>query len=258
MNRRNKSIINPYNNYITSLNISIPKKRKLLHTSLTQQTLLNHHHHQSKSSSSSNLDPLDGFAIKTHHMSIADHLYQSMNSLNNTKTNIIFNQPFPLITVISKRNVLNNSPSLVKSVLRCKRRQYQLRDQNLLLTKHNSNNNNHITSLPEGYSINIKRNNKTNESVLGNKKDINKSSLAYQHEIEYKNKCKIKDYLHLHDCNVFNKTYFNKTPFDNYARNAYKAKCLYENNYFTSKIKKDVSKLKFSNSLKAYSEIYPQ
>ena len=171
------------------------------------------------------------------------------------KTNIIFNQPFPLITVISKRNVLNNSPSLVKSILRCKRRQYQLRDLNLLITKHNSN---HMAPLPEGYSVNLKRINKTNESVLSTKQDVNKSSLAYQNKIEYKNKCKIKDYLRSHDCNVFNKTYFNKTPFDNYARNAYKAKCLYENNYFISKIKKDVSKLKFSNSLKAYSEIYPQ
>ena len=189
-----------------------------------------------------------------------------MNSLNNTNINILSKQSFPLITVISKRNILNNSPSLVKSILRCKRRQYQLRDQNLLLTKHNSNYSNrnynyNITSLPEGYSsINIKRINKTNnESVnTNNKKDINKSSLAYQQEIEYKNKCKIKDYLHSHDCNMFNKTYFNKNPFDNYARNAYKAKCLYENNYFISKIKKDVSKLKFSNSLKAYSELYPQ
>ena len=175
MNRRNKSIINPYNNYITSLNISIPNKRNQLHTSLTQQTLINNHHnhkhhkhHLSKSSSTSTVDPLDGFAIKTHHMSIADHLYQSIISLNNTKTNVLSKQSFPLITVISKRNILNNSPSLMKSILHCKRRQYQLRDQNLLLTKHNSNYSNrnynyNVTSLPEGYSsINIKRINKTN------------------------------------------------------------------------------------------------
>lgn len=112
-------------------------------------------------------------------------------------------------------------------------------------------------TLPEGYIINMKRIKRSNEHVLSEKEEINKHSLAYQLQLENKQKCKIKNYLHSHDCNIFNKTYFNKDPFINYVRNAYKAKYIYEDNSFMQKIKKDVSQLKFSNSLKAYSELSP-
>ena len=211
------------------------------------------HIHNNKTFSAPNIHPLDGYAIKTHHTSVADLLYRSIHSFNDKNTRLILNQPFPLINVISKRNILNNSSSLIKNILRYKRKQYQSKDQNLLLNKHIPKQ----INLPDGYAINHKRSKRTNESILSDKDEINKQSLSYLHAMEKKSKCKIKNYLHSHDCNVFNRTYFKKDPFDNYAKNAYKVKSLYKENIFISRIKNDVCKLKYSNSLKAYPDLSP-
>jgi hypothetical protein len=246
--------------YLTSINLHFPKRKDKTSSTLPSDT--SHHNTNNNitttksSSSTSNIykNPLDGFAMKTHHMTISDYLYQSMHSFNNSNTNIIFNQPFPLINVISKRNILNNSPSLIRNILRCKRRKYHSRDQNLLLNKNPTRQ----AIIPEGYcNINLKRVRKNNENILSDKNEVNKYSLSYLKEIENKKKCNIKSYLHSHDCNVFNKTHFNKNPFDNYVRNAYKVKALYEEDYFMSKIKRDVCGLKYSNSLKVYPELSP-
>lgn len=255
MTNQNESINNNNNNnsYITSLNVLFPKRRtkpfSTLISSSTKSPSL--HIHNNKSSSTPNIHPLDGFAIKSHHMSIADLLNQSINSFNNQNTNLILNQPFPLINIISKRNILNNSSSLIKNILRYKRNQYQSRDQHLLLSKHIPKQ----INLPEGYAINSKRTKRTNESLLSDKDEINKKSLSYLLDMEKKSKCKIKTYLHSHDCNVFNRTYFKQDPFDNYVKNAYKVKSFYKENIFISRIKNDVCRLKYSNSLKAYPDL---
>ena len=54
----------------------------------------------------------------------------------------------------------------------------------------------------------------------------------------------------IHDINFYNQSLVNKKYYDNYELNAYKMKKLFLKNEFLNKIKKDVIRLKFDNTLK--------
>ena len=59
-------------------------------------------------------DCLDGMAIKGHKMSIAEQLKDTSSRIKN-KNHLFENYHYPLINVISKRKVLNNSSKLFES-----------------------------------------------------------------------------------------------------------------------------------------------
>ena len=197
------------------------------------------------SNSQNESTPLDGLAIKSHQMSIAEQLSETF--MKQPKgNNILFEKyNFPLINVISKRNVLNNSTRLVKNLLRYNNKVYMKKEENLMLSKKQINN-----ERIEGYSTP-----KVNKKYLEPSSEDNSSSLSFAQKEEKRRRLKIKNYMRTHDCNFYNREYFLKDPFENYARNAYKVKKIYQANNFMSKIKKDVSSLKFSHRLKFYSDL---
>lgn len=197
------------------------------------------------SNSQSESTPLDGLAIKSHQMSIAEQLRETF--MKHPKgSNILFEKyNFPLINVISKRNILNNSNRLVKNLLKYNNKVYMKKEENLMLSKKKINN-----VRVEGYSTP-----KANKKFLKPPGEENTSSLSFVQKEEKRRRLKIKDYMRIHDCNFYNREYFLKDPFENYALNAYKIKKIYQDNNFMSKIKKDVSSLKVSNRLKVYSDL---
>ena len=196
-----------------------------------------------KLSTKSEVDCLDGMAIKGHKMSIAEQLKDTY-SRNKNKNQLFENYHYPLINVISKRKVLNNSSKLVKNLLKYNNKVLMKRDEHLMLSKSTIS-----KEKIDGYSTpkTKQRMNSTFNASL--------YSFASLQREDYLRKCRIKDYMRTHDCNFFNKEYFIKDPFDNYSRNAYKVKNIYQENDFINKIKRDVSGLKFSNQLKAYPDI---
>ena len=87
-----------------------------------------------KLSTKSEVDCLDGMAIKGHKMSIAEQLKDTY-SRNKNKNQLFENYHYPLINVISKRKVLNNSSKLVKNLLKYNNKVLMKRDEHLMLSK---------------------------------------------------------------------------------------------------------------------------
>ena len=85
-----------------------------------------------KLSTKSEVDCLDGMAIKGHKMSIAEQLKDTY-SRNKNKNQLFENYHYPLINVISKRKVLNNSSKLVKNLLKYNNKVLMKRDEHLML-----------------------------------------------------------------------------------------------------------------------------
>lgn len=65
----------------------------------------------------------------------------------------------------------------------------------------------------------------------------------------------LKEYTFVHDINDYNRKYVIKDHTVNYAHDAYKVRQLYEKDNFVNIIKNDLFSLKFSNRLKAFSNL---
>lgn len=122
-------------------------------------------------------------------------------------------------------------------------------------------------------SINNVHNN-INNSITSNSFPKNKKSLTnsyekfikdekffYLHGKKHKKfvlpqkKYKLNEYTFVHDINDYNRKYVIKDHTVNYAHDAYRVRQLYEKDNFVNMIKNDLFSLKFSNRLKAFSNL---
>ena len=190
-------------------------------------------------------DSFDGMALITHRVTVSEHLNKIFSPKKKEK-NIIFNKPFPVLNVISKRTLLHNSPLFVPKLINCDKLTLLKQDQKIIK------------------NINKKENNNNNNSKKRDKKfyeviePYQKKSYSY-HNLNnvktvpniYNTIYKLKTYSRNHDTNLYNREYFIKKKNEFYEKYGLtnKYSFLKENNFF-NKIRDDVSKLKFNNTLR--------
>ncbi len=180
----------------------------------------------------------DGLAILSRKITVKDEI-DKIYSPQPKGRNIIFNKPFPLISVVSKRTLLNKTSNFMPKLINCYRKKLLKQDQNLIL--------------------NLKKNIKIKRK-LGDTISINSFHRRMKTCIDLHNKMKqslrskpnfhIRTYSRNHDTNLYNMENFVKEPAEFYNNNPFKIKRLINEINFMSKIKDDVSKLKFNNTLR--------
>ena len=190
----------------------------------------------------------DGLALLSHRVTIKDEIDKLFSPQPKGK-NIIFNKPFPLLSVISKRTLLNKTPYFIPKLINCSKKKILKKDQKLILSvnekeKEKKEKNNNENNINENIIL------KTVEAYhKRSKSNFNFKNLKI-FSYNLKPKFKLRNYSRNHDTNFYNREYFVKEPIDFYENNSFKIKKFIKEVKFMEKIKDDVSKLKFNNTLR--------
>ena len=219
--------------FLTKINVSKIKKRKI------NQIL----------KCDNSKDSFDGMVLLTHRVTVSEHL-DNIFFPKKKERNIIFNKPFPVLNVISKRTLLHNSPLFVPKLINCDKLTLLKQDQKIIKSINQKENNNNIN-----INNNSKKRIKKFCEVI---EPYQKKSYSY-HNLNniktvpniYNTIYKLKTYSRNHDTNLYNREYFIKKKNEFYEKYGLtnKYSFLKENNFF-NKIRDDVSKLKFNNTLR--------
>ncbi len=181
----------------------------------------------------------DGLAILSRKITVKDEI-EKLYSPQPKGKNIIFNKPFPVISVVSKRTLLNKTSNFIPKLINCYRKKLLKQDQNLILNlKKNSE-----LKRKLGDSVSIKPFHRRIKTCINFNNTINQT-------LNSKSNIHISNYSRNHDTNLYNMENFVKEPSEFYNNNPFKIKRLINEMNFMSKIKDDVSKLKFNNTLRA-------
>ena len=112
------------NSFITSLKINIDKLRKKNIIKLLENNELN------------KVDNFDGYAVKFYKESIKEKIEKLKDDNNNNKgKNILIDTPFPLISVLSQRKILNKSKVLIPKIVISYRNKLSKIDEQLIKNK---------------------------------------------------------------------------------------------------------------------------
>ena len=226
------------NSFITSLKINIDKLRNKYILKILDNKEL------------SKVDNFDGFAVKFYKESIKEKIEKLKNNNNLKKgKNILIDTPFPLISVLSQRKVLNKSKVLIPKMMIAYRNKLNKIDELLIKNKTVDDEIQNVIYKKNYRNKNIR---KRNKKSFEDKNFNNSEYKTFWNRTNYK----LHDYRIIHDSNYYNKIFFIKDPMINYDRNSYKIKKLYNNDIFINKIKEDVSSLKFSNNLRANNDYH--
>ena len=181
----------------------------------------------------------DGLAILSHKITVKDEI-EKIYSPQPKGRNIIFNKPFPLISVVSKRTLLNKTSNLIPKLINCYKKKLLKQDENLILNLNKK--------------IDLKRKLGDTISQISSHRRI-KTCIDLDNKLNQTWRSKpifhIRTYSRNHDTNLYNMENFVKKPSEFYNNNPFKIKQLINEVNFMSKIKDDVSKLKFNNTLRA-------
>lgn len=206
---------------------------------------------------------IDGLNIIHRKLNVFDYLKDNTTK-QQIKRNILFDHPFPLIEILSKRKILNNSTRLLKDLIKCNQKTLLKTDEKYIIKRydemsqnehHINNNDNFQVIRHESYGE--QKQNYT-QSKLSTKLGIIESktstdtlySLTSLPKVEKRTINVSNLHRRSHDSNVINKNKLFKDPSEHFSLNAYKMKELYINEHFINKIKKDVSHLKFNRELR--------
>jgi hypothetical protein len=189
-------------------------------------------------------DSFDGMGLKSHRITVSEHL-DKIFSPKKKERNIIFNKPFPVLNVISKRTLLNNSPLFVPKLINCDKLILLKQDQKLINSlnkKENNNNNSKKRKKKFCEVIEPYKNKSYSHLILNNVKTVpNIYNTIY----------KLKTYSRNHDTNLYNREYFIKKKNEFYDKYGLTNKYSFlQENQFFNKIRDDVSRLKFNNTLR--------
>jgi len=191
-------------------------------------------------------DNFDGLSVKFYKESIKEKIEKLKNINTNKGKNILIDKPFPLISIISQRKILNKSNVLVPKIMVSYRNKLNKIDEQLIKSGNYKTVNNEVQT--DNYKLKkIFKKNKHRRNIKSTDNKSFKNLINFWNKTNYK----LHDYRRIHDSNYYNKIYFKKDPMINYDRNSYKIKKLLNNDIFINKIKEDVSSLKFCNDLKA-------
>ena len=224
------------NSFITSLKINIDKLRKKNIIKLLENNELN------------KVDNFDGYAVKFYKESIKEKIEKLKDDNNNNKgKNILIDTPFPLISVLSQRKILNKSKVLIPKIVISYKNKLSKIDEQLIKNKTIDE------EIKNGiYKKIIRKKNFRKRNIKSYDYKNNNDFIPFWNKTTYK----LHGYRIIHDSNFYNKNFFKKDPMINYDRNSYKIKQLYNNDIFINKIKEDVSSLKFSNNLRANNDYH--
>jgi hypothetical protein len=195
-----------------------------------------------------NNNNFDGLAVQSHRITLTEHLNEIFSPRKKEK-NIIFNKPFPLIRVISKRTLLNKTPLFIPKLINCYKRDLLKNDQKL------------IKSINSKEKIKIKEKKTKIKSLEKYKKlrimSYNESYKTYNNLRTVGNINnpfnKLRIHSTSHDTNLYNRECILQKKKDFFDTNAFKIKHLINEMKFMNKIKDDISKLKFNNTLRVNS-----
>ncbi len=224
------------NSFITSLKINIDKLRKKNILKLLENKEFN------------KIDNFDGYAVKFYKESIKEKIEKLKDNNNNNKgKNILIDTPFPLISVLSQRKILNKSKVLIPKIVISYRNKLSKIDEQLIKNKTIDD------EIKNGiYKKIIRKKNFRKRNINSYDNNNNTDFIPFWNKTTYK----LHGYRIIHDSNFYNKIFFKNDPLINYDRNSYKIKQLYNNDIFINKIKEDVSSLKFSNNLRANNDYH--
>jgi hypothetical protein len=224
------------NSFITSLKINIDKLRKKNILKLLENKEFN------------KIDNFDGYAVKFYKESIKEKIEKLKDNNNNNKgKNILIDTPFPLISVLSQRKILNKSKVLIPKIVISYRNKLSKIDEQLIKNKTIDD------EIKNGiYKKIIRKKNFRKRNINSYDNNNNTDFIPFWNKTTYK----LHGYRIIHDSNFYNKIFFKNDPMINYDRNSYKIKQLYNNDIFINKIKEDVSSLKFSNNLRANNDYH--
>jgi len=224
------------NSFITSLKINIDKLRKKNILKLLENKEFN------------KIDNFDGYAVKFYKESIKEKIEKLKDNNNNNKgKNILIDTPFPLISVLSQRKILNKSKVLIPKIVISYRNKLSKIDEQLIKNKTIDD------EIKNGiYKKIIRKKNFRKRNINSYDNNNNTDFIPFWNKTTYK----LHGYRIIHDSNFYNKNFFKKDPMINYDRNSYKIKQLYNDDIFINKIKEDVSSLKFSNNLRANNDYH--
>ena len=224
------------NSFITSLKINIDKLRKKNILKLLENKEFN------------KIDNFDGYAVKFYKESIKEKIEKLKDNNNNNKgKNILIDTPFPLISVLSQRKILNKSKVLIPKIVISYRNKLSKIDEQLIKNKTIDD------EIKNGiFKKIIRKKNFRKRNINSYDNNNNTDFIPFWNKTTYK----LHGYRIIHDSNFYNKNFFKKDPMINYDRNSYKIKQLYNNDIFINKIKEDVSSLKFSNNLRANNDYH--
>ena len=224
------------NSFITSLKINIDKLRKKNILKLLENKEFN------------KIDNFDGYAVKFYKETIKEKIEKLKDNNNNNKgKNILIDTPFPLISVLSQRKILNKSKVLIPKIVISYRNKLSKIDEQLIKNKTIDD------EIKNGiYKKIIRKKNFRKRNINSYDNNNNTDFIPFWNKTTYK----LHGYRIIHDSNFYNKIFFKNDPMINYDRNSYKIKQLYNNDIFINKIKEDVSSLKFSNNLRANNDYH--
>ena len=224
------------NSFITSLKINIDKLRKKNILKLLENKEFN------------KIDNFDGYAVKFYKESIKEKIEKLKDNNNNNKgKNILIDTPFPLISVLSQRKILNKSKVLIPKIVISYRNKLSKIDEQLIKNKTIDE------EIKNGiYKKIIRKKNFRKRNINSYDNNNNTDFIPFWNKTTYK----LHGYRIIHDSNFYNKIFFKNDPMINYDRNSYKIKQLYNDDIFINKIKEDVSSLKFSNNLRANNDYH--
>lgn len=213
---------------------------------------------------------IDGLNIIHRKMNVFDFLKNNQTK-QQIRKNILFEHPFPLLEIISKRKILNNSTSLLKNLIKCNQKSLLKTDEKYIIQRNdnqsqmnneneneneNDNNRVQVEEIESKAALEQKQNN--TPTKLPTKPEIIESKTSSDTFYSFTSLPKVEKrtiamsnfHRKSHDSNMFNRNKLFKDHSENFAMNAYKLKKLYMNENFINKIKNDVFHLKFNRELR--------